>query len=95
VLHVDGRHHMFFCYRRQFGFRTDREGSYRIGYAFSDDLTNWTRDDARAGIDVSPGSWDSDMQCYPNVFECDGNIYLLYNGNEFGRRGFGVAVLER
>lgn len=95
VRYFGGRHHMFFCYRRQFGFRTDREGGYRIGYAFSDDLVNWTRDDASAGIDVSPGDWDSDMQCYPNVFECDGNIYLLYNGNEFGRRGFGAAVLER
>jgi hypothetical protein len=95
VTHFGGRHHMFFCYRRQFGFRKDREGTYRIGYAFSDDFTNWVRDDAGAGIDVSPDGWDSDMQCYPNVFECDGEIYLLYNGNEFGRRGFGVAVLER
>ncbi len=44
---------------------------------------------------MSPGGWDSDMQCYPYVFECDGDIYLLYNGNEFGRWGFGVAQLER
>ena len=95
VVHGDGRYHMFFCYRRQFGFRKDREGAYRIGYAFSEDLTSWVRDDKLAGIDVSPDGWDSDMQCYPNVFECDGNIYLLYNGNEFGRRGFGLAVLER
>jgi hypothetical protein len=95
VIHFAGRYHMFFCHRRQFGFRTDREGAYRIGYAFSDDFANWTRDDARAGIDVSPDGWDSDMQCYPSTFECEGNIYLLYNGNEFGRRGFGAAVLER
>jgi sucrose-6-phosphate hydrolase SacC (GH32 family) len=95
VIYFGGRYHMFFCYRRQFDFRKDREGAYRIGYAFSDDLANWVRDDAAAGIDVSPGGWDSDMQCYPNVFECDGNIYLLYNGNEFGRWGFGAAVLER
>src|SRR6266511_1152260 len=95
VIQFDGRYHMFFCYRRQFGFRTDREGSYRIGYAFSDDFVNWVRDDAGTGIDVSSDGWDSDMQCYPNVFECGGNIYLLYNGNEFGRRGFGTAVLER
>ena len=44
-----------------------------------------------AGIDVSPDGWDSDMQCYPSTFECDGNIYLLYNGNELRRRGFGAA----
>ena len=41
-----------------------------------------------------PGDWDSDMQCYPHVFECDRRTYLLYNGNEFGRHGFGAAVLE-
>jgi hypothetical protein len=33
------------------------------------------------------------MQCYPHVFECDGKVYLLYNGNEFGRYGFGLAEL--
>ena len=95
VIQFGGRYHMFFCYRQQFGFREDRESSYRIGYAYSNDLVNWIRDDASAGIDVSPDGWDSAMQCYPNVFECDGNIYLLYNGNEFGRRGFGVAVLQQ
>jgi hypothetical protein len=95
VLRFDEKYHMFFCYRQQFGFRKEREGAYRIGYAFSDDLATWVRDDHRAGIDVSPNGWDSDMQCYPNVFECDGQIYLLYNGNEFGRHGFGLARLER
>lgn len=24
----------------------------------------------------------------------EGKVYLLYNGNEFGRFGFGLAVLE-
>jgi hypothetical protein len=95
VIHFGGMYHMFFCYRRQFGFRSDRDAAYRIGYAFSEDLASWVRDDTRAGIDVSPSGWDSAMQCYPHVFECDGKIYLLYNGNDFGRRGFGMAVLER
>jgi hypothetical protein len=34
------------------------------------------------------------MLCYPHAFECRGKVYLLYNGNEFGRYGFGLAVLE-
>jgi hypothetical protein len=34
------------------------------------------------------------MLCYPNLFQRDGQTYLLYNGNEFGRHGFGIAVLE-
>lgn len=95
VIGIDGRYHMFFCYRQSFDFRTNRDHGYRIGHAYSDDLTNWTRDDNDPLLDVTPGDWDSDMLCYPHVFECDGRIYLLYNGNEFGRHGFGLAVLER
>jgi hypothetical protein len=95
VIQSDGRYHMFFCYREQFGFRKSREGAYRIGYASSEDLKTWMRDDANTGIDVSADGWDSDMQCYPSVFAWEDQVYMLYNGNEFGRLGFGLAVLER
>ncbi len=94
VIFNEGKYHMFFCYREAIGFRKNKEKGYRIGYAHSIDLINWTRDDASAGIDVSAEGWDSEMQCYPNVFKCDDKIYLLYNGNEFGRYGFGLAILE-
>lgn len=95
VAMLDGTVHMFFCYRHAFDFRRNKNRAYRIGHAFSRDLLTWTRDDANAGIDVSEGGWDSDMLCYPHVFECDGGTYMLYNGNEFGRYGFGLARLQR
>ena len=94
VIGFAGKHHMFFCYRQSFDFRNNRDRGYRIGYAYSTDLVNWVRDDSSVGIDVTEGDWDSDMLCYPHVFECDGSIYLLYNGNEFGRYGFGLARLR-
>lgn len=94
VIDFDGKYHMFFCYRQAVGFRKNRESAYRIGYACSTDLTRWIRDDDCAGIDVSIGAWDSDMMCYPHVFRCEDNVYMLYNGNEFGRFGFGLAILE-
>lgn len=94
VIALNGVYHMYFCYRQAYGFRTDSSRGYRIGYSYSTDLENWVRDDSRAGIDVSPAGWDAQMQCYPHVFECDGKVYLLYNGNEFGRYGFGAAVLD-
>ena len=74
--------------------RHNRGGGYRLGHAWSDELANGTREDMHPLLDVTPGGWDSDMLCYPHVFECDGQVYLLYNGNEFGCYGFGVAVLE-
>jgi hypothetical protein len=95
VVQIDGRHHMFFCYRQSSDFRKNRDRGYRIGHAWSDDLLNWTREDEDPLLDVTPGAWDSDMLCYPHVFECDGRVYMLYNGNEFGRGGFGLAELEQ
>lgn len=94
VVRVGQRHHMFFCYRQTFDFRANRDRGYHIGHAWSDDLMNWTRDDDTPRLNVPEGEWDSDMQCYPNVFECEGRVYMLYNGNQFGRLGFGLAVLE-
>jgi len=94
VIELEGVYHMYFCYRQAHGFRLASSRAYRIGYAWSTDLKDWIRDDSLTGIDVSSEGWDAQMQCYPHVFECDGSVYLLYNGNEFGRYGFGVAVLQ-
>ena len=94
VFFRNGKYHMFFCYRFSTNYR-GKENGYRIGYAFSYDLKNWTRDDSQAGIDVSTdGGWDSEMISYPHVFELDGNVYMLYLGNQVGRYGFGIAQLE-
>jgi sucrose-6-phosphate hydrolase SacC (GH32 family) len=95
VIEIEGRHHMFFCYRQSSDFRTNKSRGYQIGHACSDDLINWSRDDVELAIEGTSGEWDSDMLCYPHVFESDGAIYLLYNGNQFGRYGFGAAILER
>jgi hypothetical protein len=94
VICLHGIYHMYFCYRQAHGFREQSGRAYRIGYAYSTDLINWTRNDGLAGIDVSEQGWDSQMQCYPHVFLLDGKACLLYNGNEFGRAGFGLAELE-
>lgn len=93
VIFYNNEYHMFFCYREAIGFRKIKEKGYRIGYAHSKDLRNWIRDDTLAGVDVSTDGWDSDMLCYPHVFHCGDEIYMLYNGNEFGRFGFGLAIL--
>lgn len=95
VIEIDGTHHMFFCYRQSVDFRSGEGRGYRIGHAWSTDLRQWHRDDEMLGLEGTQGGWDSDMQCYPNVVEIDGSVFLLYNGNRFGRDGFGVAVLER
>lgn len=95
VFACDGRWHMYFCYRHATDFRTNHRRGYRLGYAWSSDLHRWTRDDASGGLEASPAGWDSEMLCYPHAFWCGEQAYMLYNGNAFGRHGFGVARLER
>ncbi len=94
VTKIGNRYHMYFCYRQATDFRKNPARGYRLGYAWSDDLIYWTRDDANAGISFSETGWDAEMMCYPHIFQCDDKVYLLYNGNEFGKHGFGIAELQ-
>lgn len=93
VFYANGKYHMFFCYRYSSHYWGKQNG-YRIGYASSVDMENWARDDRKAGIDVSEQGWDTKMISYPHVFELDGKIYMAYLGDQVGRHGFGLAVLE-
>jgi hypothetical protein len=77
-----GVYRMWYCYRGD---------SYRIGYAESADGNDWTRRDQDAGIDCSTSGWDSEMQAYPWVFGEGRRRYMLYNGNSYGKTGFGIA----
>lgn len=71
-----------------------RGSSYRIGYAESQDGRQWNRSDTQVGIDVSTTGWDAEMIEYPFVFDHNGQRYMLYNGNGYGKTGFGLAVLD-
>lgn len=93
VVYARGRYHMVFCFRESWDFRTAAGRGYRLGYAWSEDGVSWMRDDSQVPVLGNSGEWDSEMQCYPHVFECEDKIYLLYNGNAFGRDGFGLAEL--
>lgn len=68
--------------------------SYRIGYAESNNGVLWERNDKACAIDVSDYGWDSEMIEYPFVFDHAGDRYMLYNGNGYGKTGFGIAILE-
>ena len=93
VFYYKGQYHMFFCYKYGLNFRDNKRG-YRIGYAVSENLTQWMRDDSKVGIDISECGWDDESIAYPHIFELDGSVYMLYIGNQFGRYGFGLAKLS-
>lgn len=93
VFYANGKFHMFFCYRYSSNYRGKEKG-YRIGYASSKNLVDWVRDDSRVGITISKEGWDSEMISYPNIFELNGSTYMAYLGDQVGRYGFGLAILE-
>ncbi len=93
IIHINGTYHMWYSYRGSHNFRATGD-SYRIGYAVSTDLKNWTRKDSEAGIVLSKNGWDSKMMAYPAVIKIKDKIIMVYNGNDFGAEGFGYAVLN-
>lgn len=84
VIREDSIYKMWYSYRGK---------KYRIGYAESNDGRSFIRMDEAVGIEVSKEGWDSDMVCYPFVFDLQGTRYMIYCGNEYGKTGFGLAVL--
>jgi len=86
VLKENGIYKMWYSYRGK---------TYRIGYAESNDGLKWERKDESVGIDVSESGWDSEMIEYAFVFDHHDQRYMLYNGNDYGRTGVGLAVLGK
>ena len=84
---------MIYSYRGSVGYRTDPATSYRLGLATSVDGVNWIRKDSEVGIKFSEKGWDSMMMEYSTTYEIRGRRFLLYNGNGFGKAGFGYAEL--
>ena len=76
-------------YRMWYPYRGDR---YTIGYAESDDGIEWTRLDDERGLTPAADGWDSEMVAYPWIFDWNNDTYMLYNGNDYGRSGIGLAV---
>jgi hypothetical protein len=83
---------LYFSYRNTNQYRVSAEHGYKIGLAVSQDALHWDKKYEETGIALSDSGWDSKMMEYCHVFEHRGKSYMLYNGNDFGKEGFGYAV---
>ena len=84
VMRDDDGYRMWYSY-------SDGAG-YRIGYAVSVDGLEWLRRDDDVGIERSADGFDADAIAYPWVFRHRNRLHMLYNGGDFGREGFALAV---
>ena len=85
LLEPDGTLSMWYARRRP---------HYEIGFAKSDDGLAWQRQDAAVAFVGEVGAWEQSERTYPCVFDHRGRRFMLYNGDGYGRAGFGLAVLE-
>ncbi|WP_426416869.1 hypothetical protein [Aestuariirhabdus sp. LZHN29] len=82
---------MWYSSRGSKGYREAGGEHYTIGYAESFDGINWTRMDERSSLTTSQSGWDSEMVEYASVYIDNERKYMFYNGNGFGKSGFGYA----
>lgn len=91
VEYFRGKYHMVFAYRDALDFRNGSLQPYQLGYATSKDLKSWQREDDKLQITGEREDWESHSRSYPSFFLSQDEMYLLYNGNDFGKYGFGAA----
>jgi len=71
----------------------DLTGNYQMGYAVSSDGKEWHRNDAMLNFHPSDDGWDDKTVSYGALFTIDEITYMVYNGNQMGKDGFGLARL--
>ena len=86
VIIRDGVYRMFYT-------KGTLKREYLPGYAESSDGVRWVRKDADIGIEPSGNGWDSSQLCYPAIISYEDRTYMFYNGNDYGKTGFGYAEL--
>jgi len=77
-----------------FSFRSGDGTPYRIGQSCSKGGVSWNDVVISPGLEPSSDNgWDTNMAEYPFVFSHSGDTYMLFNGDQYGKTGFGLAIL--
>lgn len=83
---------LFFSFRKLSGYRNVIGNAYQTAYAiWNQEKHIWEKKYNDVLPLGAPGEWDEQMACYGHVFEHGGVYWMLYNGNDFGKSGFGYA----
>ena len=91
VIKENNIYYMWYSVRNKTNYRTDKNNSYRIKLAISNDGITWQINN-KIDLDTSETGWDSVMVEYPYVITHNNRKYMFYNGNGFGKEGIGYAI---
>ena len=81
-------------YQMFYGYSSE-DCPYRLTYARSEDGQNWKEDRGFVELNYGKGEFDEFMSAYPSVIYHNNKYYMFYNGNFYGREGFGLAILKK
>ena len=91
--HRVGRPYVFYengIYKMFYGYGTESI-PYQLAYKESIDGINWI--ERQINLKLSDSGWDSQMMAYPSFIRTENKAFLFYNGNDYGKEGFGYAEL--
>lgn len=88
VVTKENSYHMYYSVRKKIPLQ------YRLGYATSRDGIAWERKDSEIGLDISDRYWETESVEFGAEFSFNGKTWLFYNGNDFGKDGFAIALLS-
>lgn len=92
IIKINDTQVMAFCSRLISDFR-DGANSYVISFAIK--RYGASEDWQRTDVFLKPNeSWTSKQTCYPFLLNECGRISIFYNGNGFGKSGFGLTRLD-
>jgi hypothetical protein len=92
VIKDKGIYKMWFSSRGPVGYREKDGQHYVLDYAESLDGKVWERKTNKFKLVGESDGWDAEMTAYATVVKGKEQYYMLYNGNDFGKTGFGYAV---
>ena len=67
--------------------------NYKIGVA-TNHKDIWKRKDANLKINNKEDQFDNYMQEYAGIVKYNKNYYMFYNGNNYGEKGVGLAIIH-
>lgn len=92
VIKDQGIYKMWFSSRGPVGYREKDGQHYVLDYAESLDGKIWERKTDKFKLIGESDGWDAGMTAYGTVVKGKDQYYMLYNGNDFGKTGFGYAT---
>jgi hypothetical protein len=88
VILLNEVYHMWYSYRSGDGTK------YRIGYSYSFDGETWIARNDKVGLSVSDSPDENIMVCYPYVIIHEEQLFMFYNGNDYGKKGVFLATIS-